>query len=38
VPIVIGFISGKEALGGFLAGSIVTGIIFALFMANAGGT
>lgn len=28
---------GKEALAGFLAGSIVTGIIFALFMANAGG-
>jgi len=25
------------ALGGFLAGSIVTGIIFALFMSNAGG-
>lgn len=38
VPIVVGFILGKEALGGFLAGSIVTGIIFALFMANAGGT
>lgn len=29
---------GKEALAGFLAGSIVTGIIFALFMANAGGS
>ena len=28
---------GKEALGGFLAGSIVTGIIFALLMANSGG-
>lgn len=28
---------GKEALAGFLAGSIVSGIIFALFMANAGG-
>jgi K(+)-stimulated pyrophosphate-energized sodium pump len=28
---------GKEALAGFLAGSIVTGIIFALFMANSGG-
>jgi K(+)-stimulated pyrophosphate-energized sodium pump len=38
VPIVVGFILGKEALGGFLAGSIITGIIFALFMANAGGT
>jgi len=38
VPIVVGFILGKEALAGFLAGSIITGIIFALFMANAGGT
>lgn len=28
---------GKEALAGFLAGSILSGIIFALFMANAGG-
>lgn len=28
---------GKESLAGFLAGSIVSGIIFALFMANAGG-
>jgi len=37
-PIVVGLVLGKEALGGFLAGSIVTGIIFALFMANAGGT
>jgi len=37
-PIAVGFVLGKEALGGFLAGSIVTGIIFALLMANAGGT
>jgi len=37
-PIIVGFILGKEALGGFLAGSIITGIIFALLMANAGGT
>jgi len=34
----VGFVLGTEALGGFLAGSIVTGIIFALFMANSGGT
>ena len=33
----VGFVLGNEALGGFLAGSIVTGIIFALLMANAGG-
>jgi len=38
VPLVVGFVLGKEALGGFLAGSIVTGIIFALLMANSGGT
>jgi len=38
VPIVVGFLLGKEALAGFLAGSIITGIIFALFMANSGGT
>jgi len=38
VPIVVGFVLGKEALAGFLAGSIITGIIFALFMANSGGT
>lgn len=37
VPIATGLILGKEALGGFLAGSILTGIIFALFMANSGG-
>lgn len=36
-PLATGFILGKEALGGFLAGSIITGIIFALFMANSGG-
>ena len=37
-PLAVGFILGTEALGGFLAGSIVTGIIFALLMANSGGT
>ena len=36
-PLVMGFILGPEALGGFLAGTIITGILFALFMANAGG-
>jgi K(+)-stimulated pyrophosphate-energized sodium pump len=38
VPLVVGFALGKEALAGFLGGSIITGIIFALLMANAGGT
>jgi len=37
VPIIIGLTLGKEALAGFLGGSIITGIIFALLMANAGG-
>lgn len=37
VPLLVGFILGPEALGGFLGGSIFTGIIFALLMANAGG-
>jgi len=37
VPIVVGFIIGKEALGGFLVGSILSGLVFALLMANAGG-
>jgi len=37
VPLVVGFTLGKEALAGFLGGSILTGIIFALLMSNAGG-
>ncbi|MEM5836032.1 MAG: sodium-translocating pyrophosphatase [Candidatus Aenigmatarchaeota archaeon] len=37
-PLLVGFLLGKEALAGFLAASILTGIIFALFMANSGGT
>lgn len=37
IPLVVGFILGKAALGGFLAGSIGVGLVFALFMANAGG-
>jgi len=36
-PLAVGIIFGPSALGGFLAGSIVTGILFALLMANAGG-
>ncbi|MDG2211526.1 MAG: sodium-translocating pyrophosphatase [Acidimicrobiales bacterium] len=36
VPLVIGFIS-VDALGGFLAGALVTGFCLAIFMANAGG-
>jgi len=36
-PVVIGFALGPEALGGTLAGATVTGVLLALFMANAGG-
>lgn len=36
-PVIIGFVLGKEALGGMLAGATVTGVLLALFMANAGG-
>ncbi len=37
-PLVVGFIMGPVALGAFLGGAILTGILFALLMANAGGT
>jgi K(+)-stimulated pyrophosphate-energized sodium pump len=37
LPILVGVILGPEALGGFLGGSIFTGVIFALLMSNAGG-
>jgi K(+)-stimulated pyrophosphate-energized sodium pump len=36
-PVVVGYILGPEALGGMLAGATVTGVLLALFMANAGG-
>ncbi len=36
-PIAIGSLMGAEALGGMLAGSIVSGFLLAIFMANAGG-
>ncbi len=36
-PVLIGAFMGVEALGGLLAGATVTGVLMALFMANAGG-
>ena len=36
-PVVIGFILGAEALGGFLAGVLVSGVMMAFFQSNAGG-
>jgi len=37
ITLAVGFIGGIQALGGFLGGSIMSGLIFALLMANAGG-
>lgn len=37
VPIAMGLLLGIDALGGLLAGSLVTGVLMAIFMANAGG-
>jgi K(+)-stimulated pyrophosphate-energized sodium pump len=36
-PLAMGLILGVEALGGMLAGALVTGVLMAIFMANAGG-
>ena len=36
-PVIVGLILGPESLGGLLAGATVTGVLMALFMANAGG-
>src|SRR5699024_2981250 len=37
VPIAVGVIFGPEMLGGLLAGALVTGVLMAIFMSNAGG-
>ncbi|WP_130807514.1 sodium-translocating pyrophosphatase [Senegalia massiliensis] len=36
-PLVTGLVLGVEALGGLLAGALATGVLMAIFMANAGG-
>lgn len=36
-PLVIGLLLGPQALGGLLAGALVTGVMMAIFMSNAGG-
>ncbi len=36
-PILVGTLLGKEALGGFLGGATLSGVLLALMMANAGG-
>ena len=37
VPVIVGFLLGAEALGGVIAGALVTGVMMAIFMANSGG-
>jgi K(+)-stimulated pyrophosphate-energized sodium pump len=37
MPLIVGFIFGAEALGGMLAGTLISGIMLAIFMANSGG-
>ncbi|OGU40158.1 MAG: sodium-translocating pyrophosphatase [Ignavibacteria bacterium RIFOXYB2_FULL_35_12] len=37
LPVVTGFLGGKEMLGGLIAGVTVTGVLMAIFQANAGG-
>ena len=37
LPVIVGFALGAEALGGLLAGGIVTGFLLAVMMANSGG-
>jgi K(+)-stimulated pyrophosphate-energized sodium pump len=37
LPLLIGILLGASALAGFIAGALVTGVLLALFMANAGG-
>ena len=36
-PIVVGLLLGTDALGGMLAGALVSGVLMAIFMSNAGG-
>ncbi|MBE6117237.1 MAG: sodium-translocating pyrophosphatase [Erysipelotrichaceae bacterium] len=36
-PVAVGLLLGAEALGGMLAGALVTGVMMAIFMSNAGG-
>jgi K(+)-stimulated pyrophosphate-energized sodium pump len=36
-PVLVGFLAGPEALGGFLAGATVSGVLMGIFQNNAGG-
>ncbi len=37
LTLAVGFVGGVQAIGGYLCGNIVTGLLLALFMSNAGG-
>ncbi len=37
ITVAVGFIGGVNAMGGYLAGNIVSGLLLALFMSNSGG-
>ena len=37
VPLIVGILLGYQGLAGLLAGSLVTGVLLAIFMSNAGG-
>ena len=37
IPVAVGIILGPSSLGGLLAGSLVTGVMLAIFMSNSGG-
>ena len=36
-PVLVGLLLGAAALGGMLAGAVVTGVLMAIFMSNSGG-
>ena len=37
ITLIVGFVGGVVAIGGFLCGNIVSGLVLAMFMSNAGG-
>jgi len=37
MTLLVGFIGGVHAIGGFITGNIISGLLFALFMSNSGG-
>ena len=37
IPVVVGLLFGPETLGGLIAGAVVTGVLLAIMMSNAGG-